>query len=418
LVAESLLVIASAILLFGAISLRAERSVLSPPMFFIAVGCLVSAHGLGLLHVEIASESVHVLAEVTLVVILFTDASRIDLGLLCRERGLPIRLLGIGLPLTIGLGTVVALWVFRGQFSWPEAALLAAILAPTDAALGQAVVSSSLVPARIRRTLNVESGLNDGIVLPLVLMLASTASAMAGGGDPGEWLRRGLLAVVVGTTVGGAVGYLGAKGLETGVRKAWINASFERLSSLGLAFLAFAAAELAGGNGFISAFVAGLVLGNIGVHVRDIGETEGQLLTLLVFLVFGAVMIPELVEHWHPINLIYALLSLTVIRMLPVALSLIGSGLFRASYAFLGWFGPRGLASILFVLLVVEEGELAAGSAIQSIVMLTVLLSALLHGATAYPLARRYGAYVGKRREAAERIPVEEHRVRLRHTGG
>lgn len=414
----SLLVVALVILLFGAISRRAERSPLTPPMFFIAAGCLVSEHGLGLIEVDLSGDVVHALTELTLVVVLFTDASRIDLACLRREGGLPVRMLGMGLPLTMLFGTAAGFLLFP-NFGWLEAALLAAILAPTDAALGQAVVSNPLVPARIRQTLNVESGLNDGIALPVVLVLASLAGATEAEGDVGHWLRFAVLAVTLGPGVGILVGWLGGRWLERGVAAGWVNVPFQRLSLLGLSLLAFAGAELVGGNGFIAAFVAGLTMGNVARNVCEtlyqFGETEGQLLTLLVFLVFGAVLVPEAIEHFSWRVLLYSLLSLTLIRMAPVAISLVGSGLRVPSIAFLGWFGPRGLASILFVLVVVEEGRLASGPLLEGIVVLTVFLSAMMHGATAYPFARRYGAYVERNDTTIEDHEVVEMPVRVSH---
>lgn len=419
-VAESLFVIALVILMFGAISRRVERLPLTPPMFFIAAGCLVSEHGFSLLDVDLTGEFVHLLAELTLVIVLFTDASRIDFSLLRREGSLPMRLLGVGMPLTILVGTAAGLILVPG-IDWIDAALLAAILAPTDAALGQAVVSNPLVPLRIRTTLNVESGLNDGIALPLVLFLASFAGAIEGETDAAHWLQFALLAITLGPAVGVAVGWVGGVWLERGVAAGWVNSPFQRLSSLGLAFLAFAGAELIGGNGFIAAFVAGLVFGNVGRNVcgtlYEFGETEGQLLTLLVFLVFGAVMVPEALAHASIATLSYAIVSLTLVRMLPVAISLIGSGLTGRSVGFLGWFGPRGLASILFALVVVEEGRLLSGPVVEGVVMLTVLMSAVLHGATAYPLASRYGVYTARRRPPEEIAECAELPVRVGHSG-
>lgn len=385
-------------------------------MFFIAAGVLLGEDGIGLLHLPLEGEQVHVLAEITLVLVLFTDASRIDLARLRREESLPLRLLGIGMPLTLLAGTAAGMAIFP-KVPWLELMLLAAILTPTDAALGQAVVSSELVPVRMRQSLNVESGLNDGIALPAVLVLAAAAGATRDVTDPAHWVRFAVLAVTLGPAVGVAVGFAGGRWLERGVAAGWVNGPFERLSSLGLALLAYAGAELVGGNGFIAAFVAGLTFGNVGRKVRDtlyeFGETEGQLFTLLVFLVFGAVMLPLAAPHFTLRTFAYALLSLTVVRMLPVAISLLGTGLSAGSIAFLGWFGPRGLASILFTLLVVEEGLMRRGPELFGVVVLTVLLSALLHGATAYPLARRYGPYAA--RHEPESRPAHEHRVRIRH---
>jgi NhaP-type Na+/H+ or K+/H+ antiporter len=389
-------------------------------MFFVAVGFLLGGEGLGWMHLDIDGEVVHVLAELTLVLVLFTDAARIDLSCLRREKSLPARLLGIGMPLTIVGGAVAALAVLP-QLGWIEALLLATILAPTDAALGQAVVSNPLVPVRIRQSLNVESGLNDGIALPVVLVLASMAGAREQGGDASYWLRFAALAVTLGPLVGAAVGFVGGRVVAWGTQSGWINDAFQRIAGLGLALLAFGAAELVGGNGFIAAFVAGLTLGNTARGVcsclYEFGEAEGQLLTLLVFLAFGAVMLPEALPHTTGPVVLYVLLSLTVVRMLPVALSLLGTGLRPASVAFLGWFGPRGLASILFALLVVEECRLATGPLLDAVVMLTVLASTLLHGLTAYPLARRYGEYAAAMEESeAERAHVPELPLRITHS--
>jgi NhaP-type Na+/H+ or K+/H+ antiporter len=417
---RSLAVIALAICLFAAFSKKAERSPITPPMFFLAVGFLFGDGGLGWIHLAIDGEAIRVLAEVTLVLVLFTDAARIDLASLRREKNIPARLLGIGMPLTIAAGAAAAVVVLPA-LGWIEALLIAAILAPTDAALGQAVVSSPLVPMRIRQSLNVESGLNDGIALPVVLVLASLAGAREAAGDAGYWLRFAALAVTLGPLVGGAVGYVGGRVVAWGTRAGWINDPFQRIAGLGLGLLAYGAAEYVGGNGFIAAFVAGLALGSTARGVCDglyeFGEAEGQLLTLLVFLVFGATILPGVLPHATVGGLVYVLLSLTVVRMLPVALSLLGTGLRPASVAFLGWFGPRGLASILFALLVIEEGRLASGPFLESIVVLAVLASTLLHGLTAYPLARRYGAYFAAMQETrAEHADTMELPVRIPHS--
>ncbi len=413
--------IAATLFTFGLVSRTAERNILTPPMVFVLLGFGLGAHGLGWLALE--SATIHGLAELTLVLVLFTDASRIDLSCLRRERSLPTRLLGIGLPLTVALGALAALLVFPGIGAW-EALLLAAILAPTDAALGQAVVSSPLIPMRIRQSLNVESGLNDGLALPLVLVAASLAGARDAGGDLGGWLRFAGLQLVLGPLVGASVGYWGGRLVERATKSDWINDSFQRLSVLGLAGLAYGGAEIVGGNGFIAAFVAGLTVGSASRAVCkclfEFGEAEGQLMTLLVFLIFGAVMVPAAMPLWDGRALIYATLSLTAVRMLPVAFSLLGSGLRPASIAFLSWFGPRGLASILFALLVVEEGRLASGAMIEAVVLLTVLLSTFAHGISAFPLARRYGAFVTAEpeRAPAEHAPELEHPVRVRHLAG
>lgn len=414
------LVVAFAILGFGLISRRLQKSLLTPPMAFVALGWLVSGQELGLLDLRPEGELIHLLAEITLVMVLFTDASRIDLGLLRREHNLPARLLLLGMPLCIALGAVVAGFLFAGRFTFWEAALLAAILTPTDAALGQAVVSSPLVPVRVRQTINVESGLNDGIALPVVLVFLSLcASEVPGKGGASYWLRFGALQVTLGPLVGIAVGWAGGRLVDRAARVGWMNDAFQHLSALGLALLAYATAEQVGGNGFIAAFCAGLLLGNVTKgrcgKLYEFAEAEGQLLTLLVFLIFGAVMVPELAGHLGWRAVLYAVLSLTVIRMVPAALALVGAELRWETVLFLGWFGPRGIASILFGLLVVERSVLAARHEILTVVILTVLLSVAAHGLTAYPAAAWYARRTDRLdREAAEKREVSEMPLRIR----
>ncbi len=323
----------------------------------------------------------------------------------------------IGLPLTIVAGTVAALLVFSELSLW-EAALLAAILAPTDAALGQAVVSSKQVPVRMRQALNVESGLNDGIVLPVVLILFSVACATARPESAAYWIRFAALQVTLGPAVGIAVGYVGGKLIERGSQTGWISPVFRGLATPALALVAFGAAELVHGNGFIAAFCAGMTLGNtskVSSGVHDFAEAEGQLLTLMVFTVFGALTVPLTLRHLDGRIVLYAVLSLTAIRMIPVAISLLGRGLQRESLLFVGWFGPRGIASILFALLVVEGEASGAHEHLLPIIMMTVLLSVFAHGASAFPGTQWYARRMqplAEDPEACEHMPVSEMPVR------
>lgn len=385
-----------AILAYGLVSRRLQTTILTGPIVFVAFGVLVGPHALGLADLDAELPVIKGLAELTLALILFTDASRIDLRLLRREHDLPLRMLAIGLPLTIAAGAVLALPLFGG-LGLLGGAVLAAILAPTDAALGQAVVSNERVPLRIRQTLNVESGLNDGIALPCVLILISFAGMMGHAADKSAafWIQFAALQIVLGPLVGILVGYAGGKLIEAAARRRWISGPFLRLSALGLALLAMAAAELVGGNGFIAAFTAGLMLGNftddICESLYEFGEAEGQLLTMLTFIIFGAVMVPPAVAALDWRIGLYALLSLTVVRMVPVWLSLQGTGLRGPSFLFLGWFGPRGIASILFVILVLSEASLLGAGTIVNTVTVTVLASVILHGMSAYPAAAWYG---------------------------
>ena len=303
-------------------------------------------------------------------------------------------MLVFGMPLVILFGTAVAMALPLGLELW-EAALLAAILAPTDAALGQSVVASPLVPSRIRQALNVESGLNDGIALPFVLLFAYLAADIMEPSGGRNWLMFAAAQIGLGFGAGIAIGGMAAALIDWAARKGWMAETYEGPAVIGAALLAFAGAELVGGNGFISSFVAGMVFGNL-VRGRcsflfTFAEAEGQFLTLLTFLIFGAAIVPEALGHLTWTMLFYAVLSLTVIRMVPIGLSLIGTGLRTPTLLFLAWFGPRGLASILFALFMLEETDLPQSPTILSVVVLTVSLSILAHGVTAAPAARRYG---------------------------
>ncbi|MBW1761505.1 MAG: sodium:proton antiporter [Deltaproteobacteria bacterium] len=399
---------------FGLLSRRLAESPLTPPLAFVGLGVLFGPWGLNWLHLSAEHGVMHVLAELTLILVLFGDAARIDLSALRRELGLPVRLLAIGMPLTIFLGTVAAKWLFP-ELRWLEAAVLGAVLAPTDAALGQAVVSNPGVPTRVRQALNVESGLNDGIVLPVVLVFAALASMGAEmTRSASEWARFAAIQVTLGPLAGFAVAWVGSKLLKWSTAKEWIQPPFERLTGLALALLAFACAEHVGGNGFIAAFVAGMMLGQWTrgrcAWLYDFLEAEGQLLMLLVFLAFGASFAAPALESasWRTVT--YAVLSLTVIRMVPVAIAMLGTGLRPPTVLFLGWFGPRGLASILFGILVLNEADLPHEALIFQLVMLTVLFSVVGHGISAASLARRYAAMAADR----EHCP-EEHRAVMEH---
>jgi NhaP-type Na+/H+ or K+/H+ antiporter len=327
-------------------------------------------------------------------------------------------MLAIGLPLVIVAGTLLATQIFPAFSLW-EAALLAAILAPTDAALGQSVVAAKAVPIRIRQAINVESGLNDGIALPAVLLLAALAGTGHGTNETGDWVRFGLMQVTLGPLAGIIVGYIGARLLDTAAARGWATMPFQGIGILSLAALTYVVAEQMGGNGFIAAFVGGMVFGNTIRNPCDFlfefMETEGQLLMLITFLIFGAAMLPEGLAHLEPAHVAYALLSLTVIRMVPVAISLLGTGLRLPSHLFLGWFGPRGLASILFVLLILEESAVPHREEILSVTVITVALSAVLHGLTAAPFARRYGNMAARMGECEENRPATELPLREGH---
>ncbi len=403
--------VALALIAFGLVSKKLEGTIVTGPMLFSVFGFVAGPALLGLVPVHVSNESVHLLAEVTLILVLFSDAANIDLAQLRRDHNLPVRMLGIGMPLTIVLGTAAALFLFDDLSFW-EAALLAAILVPTDAALGQAVVSNSLVPVRIRQALNVESGLNDGIALPFVLIFAAFASAMHSDTNAGEWVVFAGKQVILGPIAGIAIGYAGARLAAACNRAQWMSETAEGMIALGIAFGAFALAETIHGNGFIAAFVAGLTFGNTLQHkckfLYEFAESEGQILVLLTFAAFGAAMLPQALSSVTLVYVVFAIATLTLVRMLPVHLSLIGTGVKPVTSAFLGWFGPRGLASVLFVLLILDEAELENETTIFSVVIFTVAVSVLLHGLTAGPAARRYGKLSQGMGECEENMPVSD----------
>jgi NhaP-type Na+/H+ or K+/H+ antiporter len=388
--------IAAFVILYGGVSKRLESTVISGPMVFVVFGFILSSEVTGLITYK-EHTLINIIANITLILILFSDASRINLTLFRKEQDIPRRLLGLGLPLTILAGLSVALLLLTDLPLW-QAAVLATVLAPTDAALAQAVINSERVPGRIREALNVESGLNDGICFPILLLFIYLADTSSGHQPAHYWIRFIGSQLVLGPAVGIAVGYFGGKIVQWSVKKGYMTGNFQRLSIVGLSFLAFFAAELIGGNGFMSAFFAGLMFGNIARTVSGpiyhFGEAEGELFILLTFMLFGAIMVPDAVENFSWIYVVYALLSLTVVRMIPVAISLIGKGLSAPSFLYLGWFGPRGAATILYVLLVVDRSNLSGEETIFKITAATVLLSVFLHGLTAVPGAKAYASAI------------------------
>ena len=309
-------------------------------------------------------------------------------------------------------GWGAALWLLPGLSLW-AAALLSAILAPTDAALGQAVVTNEQTPLRVRQALNVESGLNDGMALPLVLVFASLAAMVPDQRDWPYWTLFTARQLLVAPVVGIAVGLLGGWLLTWADKRGYSNSTFQDLSSLSLAALAYCLADMAGASGLISTFVAGLTLGNTARKVCDalyeFAEAEGQLFALGAFMSFGAMMAWPAISHATPMHWLYAVLSLTVLRMAPVALSLIGSGLRRPTVYYIGWFGPRGLASILFAMLILEGSKIPGQWTVLTVVGLTVFLSVILHGLSAWPLSRAYGKISESWPSADTQTPAGEH---------
>ncbi|WP_436794736.1 cation:proton antiporter [Actinospongicola halichondriae] len=398
----ALTVLALAVLAHALVSQRLRSTVVSAPMIFVAVGLLTGPQALDLARIDLGSEEVIVLAELTLSIVLFSDAVRVDPRMARSFVGIPARMLGLGLPMVIGFGTVIAR-VALG-LEWAEAALLASILGATDAALGQAVLTDDSVPGRIRSSLNVESGLNDGLALPAVTLFTAITAAESGARPPSYWIRFVAEQIGFGIAAGAVVGIAAGWLLVRARRASWVDGVDGQLAALAQVGLAFVLAHEIGGNTFIAAFVAGLAFRFIGrddaEYLCEFTEDGGQLFASITFVVFGnALLGPALGALTIPIA-VCVVATLTIGRMIPIAVSLVGTGLRAPTVVFLGWFGPRGLASILFALTVIEGSDREVDDTLFVVVAWAVLSSVVIHGATASWGARHYGAWFAAHRAA------------------
>ena len=411
-----LIIFTLALFVYSLVSHRIEGSVITAPMIFVGIGLLVSPEGLNFLSAGADNEILLAFAEIALVLILFSDAARIDFRTLKGNRNIPSRLLGVGLPLTIFLGAVVAILMFT-DISLAEAALIGAILAPTDAGLGQVIVNSPKVPSRIRQALNVESGLNDGGAIPFFAFFLVLAEAEEATIPASQWIMFAFQqigwGIVVGLVVGLAGGYFVNKAIEKGLmrgRSQWIG-------FLALAVVSYVAATAVGGSGFIAAFVGGFATTlsgrGVGKSMIEFTSTGGEIFSLIVFFIFG-VIAASFIPGITAVVILYALLSLTLIRMLPVALSLIKTGFHRDSVLFIGWFGPRGLASIVLLLMTLNEAPGIPGlQTIAVVVSTTVLFSVFAHGISANPSITWYARKMASLpADAPEHLEVVESPTR------
>ena len=401
-------VVSGGVVLWGLVSARFERADITGPIAFAVLGLVVTRGPLAFVHLNVHSSGIRHLAELTLALVLFSDASRVNLQALKADAALPARLLGIGLPLTIGAGTAVAAGLFGSSGLW-LAATIGAIVAPTDAALGAPIMNDKRVPARVRRVLNVESGLNDGIATPFVNLFLAGAVATEGLHGPG--VGQAAVDLLGGAGLGAAIGAGGGALLVLAMRRRWSAAGFRPLAVAALALFAYACAIEAGTNGFVAAFVAGTAFGTVASDNELLTFTEeaGTLLSLLVWFIFGAVMVVPGFEAAGWREVVFAVFALTAVRMIPVALALVGSGLGRTTVAFIGWFGPRGLASVVFGLIAFDGLAPADAQTVLGVVTVTVALSVVAHGVTASPFARRYGRVAGALRPTEQEHKAAPH---------
>ena len=414
--------LAAVVVVYTLVASQLDRWWITGPMVFVAAGLTLGPGGLDVLPFSLGNQTILTITELTLALLLFADASTIQLRDVEGDAGLPRRLLFVGLPLTIGAGALLAYLMFP-HVGWAAAALVATILAPTDAALGLAVVTNRAVPARIRRALNDESGLNDGIATPFVTLFIAAVAAEESLGDT-AWGLEAVKQIGLAILAAVVVGSLGGKLLTLVIDRGWTSDVSEQIAILALAVLAYGGSVAIGGNGFIAAFAGGMLFGAATrrrlAEPVQFTETLGLSASFLVWSIFGALFVGGLFSQdltARPI--IYAILSLTVIRMLPVAISLAGDHLRPATVAFMGWFGPRGLASVVFTLLALEEIEHGGdGQLLLQTITWTILLSVLLHGISACPLAARYGAAIAAAGEIPEKQPSREPSIRLRDLAG
>jgi NhaP-type Na+/H+ or K+/H+ antiporter len=402
-----LIVIAAAVIGYAVVSMRLERLSVTMPIVFVGLGVLFDATGT--VELDVAIDQVALLAEVTLAIILFSDAVRMDVPNLRQHVALPVRLLLVGLPLTIAFGALIT-WFLLGDVSFWAAALIAAVLAPTDAAVGEPIVSDESVPLRIRQALNVESGLNDGLAVPAVLLFAELAGTDRRGAS--DWLSFAAEQIGGGILIGLAAGIIGAWLIRRARAAQWIEGLYAQLATLSIAVSAFAIATEVGANGFIAAFVAGLAYGGVldsevADHLDEYSSDTGALLAMIAFFSFGNIFVIQAFESLTFAIAVSAVCSLTIVRMLPVAIATSFMGLSLPSVAFMGWFGPRGLASILFGIVLLER-ELEIAPDAFDVIALTVVLSVVLHGLSSGPGAAAYGRWYEQMLSDPDPMPESE----------
>lgn len=401
-------VLAALLVAYGAVTGWIERSWFSGPIVFVGAGLVLGPAGVDFLHPNMSAENFRALAEFALAMVLFTDAANADFGVLSRNLGVPERLLLVGLPLTIILGFLTAIILFPG-LDRLEAALLAAILAPTDAALGKPVVMNPAVPAATRAALNVESGLNDGICVPIVVILLGFAVGLQiEHGTTVHIILVVLEEIGIGLAVGVGLTWITTQALGLARRRDWMTPRSLAVAMVALPVMCFALAQWIGGSGFIACFAGGLLLSPLSGPAKhelcEAAESVGEVLALMTWAVFGAAVVGQMGGRFTWPVLLYAALSLSIIRMAPVFLCLLGTGTGLSGKLFIGWFGPRGLATIVFGIIVLDE-QLPGNDIVEAVAVCTILLSVLAHGVTANPLitvlARRLGTKTGDAQRAA-----------------
>jgi NhaP-type Na+/H+ or K+/H+ antiporter len=387
---EELAILAVLIFFYSIVVEKFTTLGLSGPITFVLLGLILGPRFMGWFDGDVSNTQLRVITDLTLALILFIDAANADLGTLRRRIKIPARMLLIGLPGVILLGFIAALWIFD-ELTVFEAAILATMLAATDAALGKAVITNEQVPIHVREGLNAESGLNDGLCVPVLFLFIALAEGVGTDGT-GKQLALTLIAEELGIGMLVGLGLTAIAGwlMKFCHQRQWVTKAWLHIAVVGLAIAAFATAQSLHGSGYIAAFTGGLLFGHLTKEATHellvAAESDGETLAMITWFVFGAAVIGQTMHliTWEMVG--YAVLSLTVIRVLPIFLALTGTGESVSNKLFLGWFGPRGLASIVFAIIVLNS-DLVGASFMALVVVCTVFLSLILHGISANPLA-------------------------------
>jgi NhaP-type Na+/H+ or K+/H+ antiporter len=413
---NALFVLLIGTLLIAAVSKRIRRTMITLPILYTLFGLLIAVLFSDFVKLSYHNPVVEIIAELTLVLVLATDASRMKLRNLWRYFNLPLRMLLVALPLTFILGTLVGAILFRQLNIW-LLAILAVTLAPIDPSLAESSVENKGVPVRIRQALNVEAGVDDGITLPFLLLFISLAVSRETGVQEGIFLKSTAIHVAFGVLAGVITGYLGSRYISWGKESGWMSSPFQKIGWLALVLLTYGFAEAIDGNGLIAAFLFGVISGNSfdrqeSERLYSYAEVENTSLMMLTFMFYGSVMLYPALQQINSTILLYALLSLTLVRMLPVAISLIGTNLRLESILYLGWFGPVGIASILYVYTILDAEKITGQDTIFNVVMITIFFSVLAHGISAVPLTNWYAKRIARLEKdglaQAERTHVPE----------
>jgi NhaP-type Na+/H+ or K+/H+ antiporter len=382
------------VVLYSVISVRLARISVTMPLVFVLISAVVGPYMLGWIHFPTSASGTENLTEITLALLLFADASTLDFSKVRENAKLPARLLLIGLPLTVMLGALIAFVLFP-QKGIGFALLLGAILAPTDAALGLPIFNNPRVPVRIRTALNVESGLNDGIVTPLVTLFIAMTVAEEGL-KHSNWLAVALTQIGVAVVAGIVIGLVGGFLFRKAVQNRWTSERALQIGNLALGLTCYFGSLMLGGNGFIATFIGGLMFGYATrrkfEETTEFTESGGTLLSLFVWALFGANVVIPLFLNFNALAFLFAVLVLTAVRMISVAFALRGTHLRLDTVLMMGWLGPRGLASVVFMLLALES---LAEAHLETELLLemagwTIFLSVIFHSLSAVPLANWY----------------------------